>query len=204
MRNLLRHADLAKIKAQFPDYPHTDLLRAIQVSVEALDPKARERYLALAVLLEDMPIPPAIQQTLWGVDEGEALETAEQFVGLSLAQRDGAQRDEDTPSIRLHDLQLDYVRAQYAESDREALETIRAAVRLSAHVIERDPRQFASQLLGRLLSDHSPRVQKLMRLAAEYRATPWLKPQDGEPDRTWRATGACARGPQRAWSLRWR
>jgi hypothetical protein len=80
--NLLRHADLAKIRAQFPDYPHTDLLRAIQVSVDALEPKARERYLALAVLPEDMPIHPAIQQTLWGVDEGEALETAKQFVGL--------------------------------------------------------------------------------------------------------------------------
>jgi WD40 repeat protein len=174
--NLLRSADLAKITAQFPDYPHTDLLRAIQVSVDALDAKARERYFGLAVLLEDMPIHPAIQQTLWGVDEGEALETAAQFVGLSLAQLDRPPRDGDTPSIRLHDLQLDYVRAQYSESDREALETVRAAVRLSSHVIERDPQQFASQMLGRLLSDHSPRVQKLMRLAAEYRATPWLKP----------------------------
>ena len=60
--NLLRNADLARIRAQFPDYPHTDLLRAIQVSVEALDQQARDRYLALAVLLEDMPVHPAIQQ----------------------------------------------------------------------------------------------------------------------------------------------
>jgi WD40 repeat protein len=167
---LLRHADLARIRAEFPDYPHTDLLRAIQVSVEALDAKVRERYLALAVLLEDMAIHPAIQQTLWGVDEGEALETAEQFLSLSLAQRDG-----DTGSIRVHDLQLDYVRAQYP--DREALDTIRAALRLSTHVIYRDPRQFASQTLGRLLSHHSPHVQKLMRSVAEYRATPWLRPK---------------------------
>ena len=28
----LRNADLEKIKAQFPDYPYTDVLRAIQVS----------------------------------------------------------------------------------------------------------------------------------------------------------------------------
>jgi hypothetical protein len=47
---LLGKADLAKIRAQFPDYPHTDLLRAIQVSVAALDQQARERYFALAVL----------------------------------------------------------------------------------------------------------------------------------------------------------
>ena len=175
VHNLLRHADLAKIRAQFPDYPHTDMLRAIQVSADALDQKARQRYLALAVLPEDIPIPPAIQQTLWGVDEGEALEAAEQFVSLSLAQRDGPQRDGDIPSIRLHDLQLDYVSAQYP--DGEALETIRAAVRLSSHVIERDPRQFASQMLGRLLSDHSPPVQEFVRLAADYQATPWLKPR---------------------------
>src|SRR5205085_3088246 len=57
--NLLRNADLARIQTQFPDYPHTDLLRAIQVSVEALDQRSRARYLALAVLLEDMPVHPA-------------------------------------------------------------------------------------------------------------------------------------------------
>jgi NB-ARC domain len=145
-KHVLRHlraADLAKINADFPDYPHTDLLRAIQVSVDALDEVSRERYLALAVLLEDMPVSRPIQQTLWHVDEAEAEETAEHFVSLSLAQREGES------SIRLHDLQLDYVRAKYA--DRSVLELIRGAVRLSAHVITKDPWQFASQMVGRLL-----------------------------------------------------
>lgn len=91
---------------QFPGYPHADLLRAIQVSVDALDPKARERYLALAVLLEDMRVHPAIQELLWDADELDSLDTAERFVSLSLAQRDG-----DDGGIRLHDLQLDYLRA---------------------------------------------------------------------------------------------
>jgi WD40 repeat protein len=168
--SLLRNADLEKIKAQFPTYPHTDLLRAIQVSVDALEAKARERYLALAVLLEDMPIHPVIQQTLWGADEEEALETAEQFVSLSLAQREG-----DTDSIRLHDLQLDYVRAEHA--DKEALELIRGAVRLSSQVIERDPRQFASQMVGRLspyqgLSAVQQFTNSLIRAAPR----PWLRP----------------------------
>jgi hypothetical protein len=86
--DLLGKADLEKIKAQFPDYPHSNLFRAIQVSVDALESTARGRYFALAVLLEDMPAHHTIQQTLWNVDEGEALETAEQFVSLSLAQRD--------------------------------------------------------------------------------------------------------------------
>jgi len=86
---LLQRADLVKTRAQFPLYPHADMLRAIQVSVDELDQQAKDRYLALAVLLEDMAASPAVQQTLWNADEGEALETAERFVSLSLAQREG-------------------------------------------------------------------------------------------------------------------
>ena len=142
----LRNADLDKIKAQFPDYPYTDVLRAIQVSVDSLDETSRARYLALAVLLEEMAAAPPVQQCLWGVDENQAAETAEQFVSLSLAQR-----DQPEGSIRLHDLQLDYVRAQYPKEDKEALELIHGAVRLSSHVIAKDPGQFASQMVGRLL-----------------------------------------------------
>jgi WD40 repeat protein len=141
--NQLRSADLAKIRAEFPDYPHTDLLRAIQVSVDSLDEISRERYLALAVLLEDMAVHPAIQRTLWNVDESEAEETSERFMSHALAQR--AEK-----GFGLHDLQLDYVRAQYP--DKPALQLIHEAVRLSFHVLEKDPRQFASQLIGRLLS----------------------------------------------------
>src|SRR3954452_10753506 len=105
-RRVLEHlcnADLEKIRVQFPDYPYPDLLRAIQVSVNALDETARERYQAVAVLLEEMAVPPAIQRTLSQVEEATAEETAEQFISLCLAQREHA-------SIRLHDLQLDYVR----------------------------------------------------------------------------------------------
>jgi hypothetical protein len=123
----LRRADLARIRARFPG-PHTTLFRAIEVSFEALrqeDPEAAQRYLALAVMLEDMAVAAPVQQTLWNVDEGEALETAERFVSLSLAQRDG-----ESGSIRLHDLQLDYVRAQYPHQD--TLELIRGAVRRSS------------------------------------------------------------------------
>src|SRR5262249_7159919 len=104
---LLRQASWEKVSAP-AGYAHKTLIRAIQVSVEALDERARERYYALAVLLEDMAVHPAIQQVLWNAGEGECVEMAEQLVSLSLAQRDG-----DTVGIRLHDLQLDYIRAQY-------------------------------------------------------------------------------------------
>jgi len=170
--NHLRRADLAKIKARFPE-PHTTLFRAIQVSFEALrddDPKAAQRYLALAVMLEDMAVAPAVQQTLWNVDEAEALETADRFIGLSLAQRDAS-----GDGIRLHDLQLDYARAQYPNP--EALELIRGAVRLSAHVIEKDPRQFASQVVGRLLPHRdAPAIQQFIDEIAAGAPKPWLRP----------------------------
>ena len=164
---LLQNADLAKIHTQFPHYPHTDLLKCIQVSVNALDAEQRERYLALAVLLEDMSAGPAIQQALWNADPGGAMDTAEQFIALSLAQRDGA-------GIRLHDLQLDYVRAQFP--NREALDLIHGAIRLSAHVITRDPDQFASQVAGRLLPYHDlPTLKKFGERAALGTSKPWLR-----------------------------
>jgi WD40 repeat protein len=163
----LRSADLAKIKAQFPDYPHTDLLRTIQVSVDALDAIARQRYLALAVLLEDMPVHPAIQRSLWDVNAAEAEETAELFVGLSLAQREGE-------SIRIHDLQLDFCRAHF--QDRASLALIREALHLSHDVIAKDPLQFASQIVGRLLPHRKQSaISEFIARIAGGAPRPWLK-----------------------------
>jgi hypothetical protein len=164
----LRNADLGKIRAEFPDYPHTDLLRAIQVSVDDLEEVSRERYLRLAVLLEDMPAYPAVQRTLWNVDDGEAEETAERFISRSLAQRDGA-------SIRLHDLQLDYARAQYG--DRETLRLIYEATRISSNVVQKDPMQYASQLIGRLLPyGDRPTVRAFIDSASAGAPRPMLRP----------------------------
>ena len=163
----LRKAALEKINAQFPDYPHKNLLRSIQVSVDALDPTTKARYFSLAVLLEEMPATPPVQRCIWGLDEHEAAETAATFVNMSLAQREG--QDE---GIRLHGLQLDYVRALY--SDKEVLDLIHGAVRLSSNVVAE---QFASQMVGRLLpycdlhaiSEFSTKVAKGAR-------APWLRP----------------------------
>jgi hypothetical protein len=167
--DLLGKSDLEKIKAQFPDYPHSNLFRAIQVSVDALDTIARKRYLALAALLEDMPAHHTIHQTLWNVDEGEALETAEQFVSLSLVQRDG-----DSGAIRLHDLQLDYVRARYP--NREALALIHETMRLSAPVIAKDESQFASQMVGRLLPHRDqPAVREFADSVVKGAPRPWAR-----------------------------
>ena len=168
--NLLRNSDLEMIRAQFPDYPYPSLLRAMQVSVDELDTTTRERYLALAVLPEDMPASPGIQRCLWRANEFEAADTVEQLVGLSLAQRDGG-----LGAIRIHDLQLDYVRSFY--QDREALDLIHEAVRLSSRVLSRDPSQFASQMVGRLLAfDRPPGAKVLVRQLIESAPQPWIQP----------------------------
>jgi hypothetical protein len=105
----LRSADLDKIRQQFPDYPYPDLLKAIQVSVEALKPEERERYLDFAVFAEDTPIPEAVLQTFWeplGLDEFDTQDVIDNLVSKSLASRD------EKGNLSLHDLQLDYVRKQ--------------------------------------------------------------------------------------------
>jgi hypothetical protein len=66
----LHRADLGASKKAFPNYPYPDLLRAIEVSIEALEDEAdRQRYLDLAVFPEDQPIPEVALRALWNLDE---------------------------------------------------------------------------------------------------------------------------------------
>ena len=105
----LHRADLDKIRRQFPDYPYSDLLCALEVSVEALEPGDRERYVELAVFPEDASVPAAAVEVLWsvaGLDDIDARELIDRLVALSLAQRDEEGR------LSLHDLQGDYLRRQ--------------------------------------------------------------------------------------------
>jgi hypothetical protein len=109
-----------------------------------------------------------VEQVLWNSVPGDAMDTAEQLIGLSLAQREGE-------GIRLHDLQLGYVRAQFP--DREALRLIHGAVRFSAHVIARDPNQFASQMVGRLLTHLDiAAIKAFLERIDHGTAKPWLRP----------------------------
>jgi hypothetical protein len=165
----LRKTNLQAIRAQFSG-PHTTLLRAIQVSVDALDPSYRERYIALAVLLEDMAAAVPVQQCLWGVDKNEAEKTAERFVSLSLAQR-----DRRNGALLLHDVQLDFVRKQYPHP--KALSLLRRTIALSAETIREDPRQFPSQVVGRLmLYRHIPAINLFVQRAIAGARTWWLRP----------------------------
>ena len=165
---LLHNADLTAIEEQLPP-GQGSFFRAIDVSVKALEPKMQQWYGKLAVLLKDMPAALPTLETLWNCGEAEARRIGRRLADRSLAQRDGES------SIRLHDLQLDYVRAWYA--DREALELIHGAVRLSAHVIEKDPTQFASQVVGRLLPHrNAPAIRQFLEEIAAGAPRPWIRP----------------------------
>ncbi len=102
----LRNADLEKITAKFPDYEHPNLLKAIQVSVEALEIHIQLRYFDFAVFAEDTPIPEATLQLFWeseGLDEYDTQDTLDLLESRSLLQKDEQGR------YTLHDLQYDYV-----------------------------------------------------------------------------------------------
>ncbi len=104
MLHKLQNADLDRIRQSFPEYPHPDLLRAIDVSMEALPEELRGRYLDFGVFPEDCAIPESAAATLWGLDEYETADAIDQLVDLSLLTRDSGRR------LRLHDLMLDYLR----------------------------------------------------------------------------------------------
>ncbi len=104
----LQKADLESLHRLFPGYEHPTLLAALQVSVEALPQRERERYLDLAVFPEEAAIPPTILQAFWaplGLDEDDVADLLDAFVDRSLASRD------EGGALRLHDLQHDYLRA---------------------------------------------------------------------------------------------
>jgi WD40 repeat protein len=143
--------------------------RAIEVSFQALGPQMQKHYLALAVLLEDMSAPLSVLQALWEVTEADA-----RYISGRLLNRSLAQGDEAGGTIRLHDLQLDYVRARY--SDREALKLIHGAIRLSSNIIARDPAQFASQVVGRLLPHQgSASIDRFTHAVSMGAPSPWLR-----------------------------
>jgi len=111
----LRAADLEEIKRSFPGYPYQDLLRAIEVSVEALDESDRERYLDLAVFPEDQPIPETTLRAYWKLDARRARKCMDAFAERSLATIATESSAGVTSTLNLHDLQHDLIRKRRAE-----------------------------------------------------------------------------------------
>jgi WD40 repeat protein/serine/threonine protein kinase len=62
----------------------------------------------------------------------------------------------------------------YLSEDAD-LRLVQAAIRLSAHVLARDHRQLAAQLMGRLLGHPAPEIQDLLKKAAAEKGWPWFR-----------------------------
>ncbi len=105
----LEKADLSKLRGSFPDYPYPNLMRALEVSVSALELSEQQRYLELAVFPDHETIPESAIAVLWsvaGLDEADASELIGTLAAQSLLTRDSFGR------LSLHDLQGVYLRAQ--------------------------------------------------------------------------------------------
>lgn len=121
----LRSASLEKIKAKFPDYPYPNLLKAIKVSVDALEPDIKERYLDFAIFREDMLISEQALQRLWssfGLTEADVEDTVDELVSKSLLALNDYESNHNSRLLSLHDLLLDYVRKEIEiQKDIESL-----------------------------------------------------------------------------------
>jgi hypothetical protein len=78
----LRREDLGAIKRAFPGYPYPDLLRAIEVSVEALEPTDRERWCALAYFAGEFER--AAAAVLWDLPEDQTNVTLHSLCNRSM------------------------------------------------------------------------------------------------------------------------
>lgn len=111
----LRAADLGNIRQHFLGYPYASLLKALQVSVDALPEEGiAARYLDFALFREDVAVPETVLLMLWQTDGVSALQAQDDLdllVERSLAQRAG------DGLLSLHDLLFDYVRAVLAEKE---------------------------------------------------------------------------------------
>lgn len=112
----LEQADLEKIHGDLPNYPYPDLLRALEVSLEALDQKDLERYIEIAAYTEEGPVWTMDLEELWsekGIDEPASREVIDRLVARSLAWRD------EKEGVCLHDLQRSYLRKRHPEVVQE-------------------------------------------------------------------------------------
>ncbi|MFW6135642.1 MAG: AAA family ATPase [Chloroflexota bacterium] len=70
----------------------------------------------------------------------------------------------------------DYDASFRAGCSDEGLGLVRGALRLSAHVLDQDRRQLASQLTGRLSSQENGDIQALLKRIRGWTGAPWLRP----------------------------
>jgi tetratricopeptide (TPR) repeat protein len=102
----LEAADLRKIREKIPNYPYPDLLKALLVSVDALEPEPRRRYFDFAVFPPAAAVPELALETLW---EPEGLSRADTHDLVALLVARSLLRQDERGLLSLHDLQRDLI-----------------------------------------------------------------------------------------------
>ena len=125
MLDALKEADLTFIEKKFPNYPYTDVLKSLKISVDTLaneDPEAVKQYQKLVVFYSHKKIPEAAIMTLWmhmdGLKERNARKLLTTLNSKALLTLEG-----ESPQrfATLHDMQHDYLRA--IRGDQKKLHT---------------------------------------------------------------------------------
>lgn len=122
---------LRRGELEFLDHPHGSVFRSLRVSVDALPPTVRRRYLELAVIPEDARVPESVVLTLWNGTGGVEPHAARALLSrlrrlallewtaerrLSRARRNalrgwrGRRARLRERTVALHDLQQDFLR----------------------------------------------------------------------------------------------
>jgi hypothetical protein len=158
--------DLARVAAELPDSPHKELFAAMRVSVDRLPPGLRERYLDMAMFPPDLAIQESWLKALWGVDDSELEGGIVRLSGASLLTRDGGK-------VVLHDVQHAYCVNKRPGRETELLQ---GAMRLSSHVLSRDPDAFVAQMIGRLKGIDLPAVQDITARLRKTAPSVWIEP----------------------------
>jgi hypothetical protein len=113
----LDRADLAFLKARFPDYPYPTVLLCLQASVDLLHPAERDRYAELRIFAATQPVPESVIVRLWTRDGIMSASDARRLI-VTLFQRAllRVQSEGNARRISVHDLQHDLLRATYPEA----------------------------------------------------------------------------------------
>jgi transcriptional regulator with XRE-family HTH domain len=102
---LLESANLGRLNRWFRDYPHRNLLAALEVGIGALTDEERTAYGALAVFTDRGPVPITAAARLWSLDD-----TRTRLLIKSLSRR-SLLRYRDDGTFLIHDLLFQYLRA---------------------------------------------------------------------------------------------
>jgi hypothetical protein len=122
----LRQSRLKELGAPHPGgYPYQTLYAALEVSVDALPASIKDLYLKLAALQEDTSASIEQLRTLWGVDDNEIKRTIRLLANLSLVHR-------DAEGIRLHPLQLDFLRGERVSPEPSPQQAAKSPRRISS------------------------------------------------------------------------